>query len=210
MTRAGSEASGVLGRRPPRRRSDGPPFEIGMSGLGLLLSQVRLARLEPTLSRIRRGGGLHSGEIPPQRRRALCLPFLRWVHRGPRPLGTPYPMIPGDAFRNYLIAFEELGIPTASMIEHFFECGSADVCGGVLSALKAEETSPFRAFGGLFCIYEQLDEQQIREGLSGQSFNRSLALMKFRKLPISVRSRPGVRSATSRICETWTVFWSLS
>ncbi|MGO9773406.1 MAG: LicD family protein, partial [Roseiarcus sp.] len=51
--------------------------------------------------------------------RALCLPFLRWMHRFNRPLGTPYANQWEDRVRNYLIGFRELGWDTAPVVDHF-------------------------------------------------------------------------------------------
>lgn len=59
-------------------------------------------------------------------RRVICLPFLRWLHRFPRPSGVPYPVRWEDRVRNYIIGHEELGIPTDEIIEHFSGIISAD------------------------------------------------------------------------------------
>jgi hypothetical protein len=49
------------------------------------------------------------------------LPFLRWVHRFSRPLGTQYSIHWEDRVRNYLIGFRELGWDTKAVAAHFKE-----------------------------------------------------------------------------------------
>lgn len=100
--------------------ADGMPFEIPMQGLGLYAFRRNAWPGTNSLFRgfaaeewylhekIRRNGG-----------RALCLPFLRWIHRFARPSGTPYPNSWRDRIRNYFIAFRELEQSTGPMEEHF-------------------------------------------------------------------------------------------
>jgi hypothetical protein len=69
---------------------DGAPFDIPMQGLGLFACR-RAAW--PGFNPEFRGFGGEEGYIHEKFRRAggrtLCLPFLRWMHRFTRPLGTP-------------------------------------------------------------------------------------------------------------------------
>ena len=51
--------------------------------------------------------------------KALCLPFLRWMHRFYRPEGPPYPMSTKSRLRNYVIGHMELGMNLDDMINHF-------------------------------------------------------------------------------------------
>jgi hypothetical protein len=99
---------------------DQPPFEIPMQGLGLFACR-RAAW--PSFNPAFRGFGGEEGYIHEKFRqrggRALCLPFLRWMHRFNRPLGTPYANQWEDRVRNYLIGFRELGWDTAQVVEHF-------------------------------------------------------------------------------------------
>jgi len=99
---------------------DAAPFDIPMQGLGLFACR-RAAW--PGFNPEFRGFGGEEGYIHEKFRRAggrtLCLPFLRWMHRFARPLGTPYLNRWEDRLRNYLIAFRELGLDTAPVTEHF-------------------------------------------------------------------------------------------
>ena len=52
-------------------------------------------------------------------RKAVCLPFLRWVHRFGRPLGVSYNPTREDRFRNYMIGFQEIGKDTDEIVEQF-------------------------------------------------------------------------------------------
>jgi hypothetical protein len=49
----------------------------------------------------------------------LCLPWLRWVHRFPRPAGVPYPALLHDKVKNYIIGFTELGLDLEPVRTHF-------------------------------------------------------------------------------------------
>lgn len=99
-----------------------PPFEIPMQGLGAFACR-RSAWLgfNPRF----RGFGGEEGYIHEKFRRAgarvLCLPFLRWIHRFDRPLGVPYRNKWKDRIRNYMIGFQELGLPMTGLEAHFRE-----------------------------------------------------------------------------------------
>jgi len=99
---------------------DQPPFEIPMQGLGLFACR---REAWPGFNPAFRGFGGEEGYIHEKFRRrggrALCLPFLRWMHRFNRPLGTPYANQWEDRVRNYLIGFRELGWDTAPVVDHF-------------------------------------------------------------------------------------------
>lgn len=105
---------------PAGADADQPPFEIPMQGLGLFACR---RSAWPGFNPRFRGFGAEEGYIHEKFRRrggkVLCLPFLRWMHRFNRPLGTPYPNLWEDRIRNYLIGFRELGWDTAPVIEHF-------------------------------------------------------------------------------------------
>ena len=70
-----------------------------------------------------RGFGGEEGYIHEKYRKngkkALCLPFLRWLHRFGRPSGVPYTNDLKDRFRNYMIGFVELGLDTTELKNHF-------------------------------------------------------------------------------------------
>jgi len=102
------------------RDPDSEPFEIPMQGLGLFACR---RQAWPGFNSAFRGFGGEEGYIHEKIRqrggRTLCLPFLRWVHRFNRPLGVPYPNSWQDRIRNYIIGFQELGLSTEPIEEHF-------------------------------------------------------------------------------------------
>ncbi len=115
------------------------PFEIGMQGMGLFACR-RAAW--PGFNPAFRGWGLEEGYIHEKFRRAggrvLCLPFLRWLHRFQRPLGTPYLSRLEDRMRNYLIGYRELGLPTREMEAHYRELIGDEAANAILQDLKDE------------------------------------------------------------------------
>ena len=52
-------------------------------------------------------------------RKAICLPFLTWLHRFKRPDGVPYKLTNNDKLRNYILEFTELGLDPEPVIRHF-------------------------------------------------------------------------------------------
>jgi hypothetical protein len=99
---------------------NGEPFEIPMQGLGIFS-----CRKESWLgfNPMFRGFGGEEGYIHEKFRqaghKAMSLPFLRWVHRFPRPDGVKYPLTMENKLRNYFIGHLELGLDTEPIIEHF-------------------------------------------------------------------------------------------
>ncbi|MCI5221349.1 MAG: hypothetical protein D3924_01360 [Candidatus Electrothrix sp. AR4] len=100
----------------------GEPFDIPMQGVGLFACR-RTAW--PGFNPRFYGFGADEGYIHEKFRQAggrtLCLPFLRWLHRFNRPMGVPYPVRWKDRIHNYLLGFDELGLDTAPVREHFTE-----------------------------------------------------------------------------------------
>ena len=100
--------------------TEAPPFEIPMQGMGLFACR---RRTWPGFNPSFRGFGGEEGYIHEKFRqrggKALCLPFLRWMHRFNRPFGIPYPNCWEDRIRNYIIGFRELGLDTQQIDEHF-------------------------------------------------------------------------------------------
>ena len=118
---------------------DGPPFEIPMQGLGLFACRRDAwPGFNPRFS----GFGAEEGYIQEKFRqaggRALCLPFLRWVHRFERPLGVPYRNTLEDRLRNYLIGWTELGLDTDQVDDHFCERMDEEVFQAVCQSLERE------------------------------------------------------------------------
>ncbi len=118
---------------------DAPPFEIPMQGGGLFACR---RAVWPGFNPLFRGFGGEEGYIHEKFRqnggRALCLPFLRWLHRFERPHGIPYNNAWEDRIRNYVIGFKELGIPTAEMEAHFRELLGESVAGPILENAMLE------------------------------------------------------------------------
>lgn len=99
---------------------DARPFEIHAHRMGLFACR-RAAW--PGFNPAFRGLGGEEGYIHEKFRQAggrtLCLPFLRWVHRFGRPFGRPYPFSWENLARNYLIGWDELGLPLAPVFRYF-------------------------------------------------------------------------------------------
>jgi hypothetical protein len=99
---------------------DAPPFEIPSQGMGLFS-----CRKDSWLGYNKNFRGFGGEEVyihekyKKHGKMALCLPFLRWMHRFDRPNGTTYPNNLEDRFRNYLIGFRELGLNTTELLDHF-------------------------------------------------------------------------------------------
>ena len=85
------------------------PFEIPSQGLGVFTCEKdSWLGFNPAF----RGFGGEEGYIHEKYRlyghKALCLPFLRWMHRFGRPDGVKYPLTVENKVRNYFIAWLEL------------------------------------------------------------------------------------------------------
>jgi hypothetical protein len=52
-------------------------------------------------------------------RRAVCAPWLRWVHRFGRPFGVSYPLQVEDRIKNYLVGHDELHLDLRPIFDHF-------------------------------------------------------------------------------------------
>ncbi|MDP2354557.1 MAG: FkbM family methyltransferase [Beijerinckiaceae bacterium] len=118
-----------------------PPFSIPMQGLGLFACR---REAWPHFNPSFRGFGGEEGYIHEKIRqrggRTLCLPFLRWVHRFSRPLGTPYANRWEDRVRNYYVGFTELGLSTSDMENHFAELIGAESVRRIIDEERAKNT----------------------------------------------------------------------
>ncbi|MCC7023664.1 MAG: glycosyltransferase family 2 protein [Thermomicrobiales bacterium] len=98
----------------------GKPFEIWAQGMGVFSCRCKAW---PGFNPAFRGFGGEEGYIHEKFRqrggRALCLPWLRWVHRFSRPKGNAYPLSTEAKLRNYLIGHVELGLDVEPVLEHF-------------------------------------------------------------------------------------------
>lgn len=96
------------------------PFEIPGNGLGLFSSR---RDSWPGFNNKFRGFGGEEGYIHEKYKlngkKTICLPFLRWNHRFARPNGVPYSVDLRERFRNYMIAFNEVGKDIDEVIDNF-------------------------------------------------------------------------------------------
>jgi glycosyltransferase involved in cell wall biosynthesis len=111
---------GIWATDPRGADPEGEPFDIPMQGLGVF--SCRKAAW-PGFHPAFRGFGGEEGYLHEKVRqrggRALCLPWLRWLHRFGRPKGVPYPLTVDDKLRNYLIGHFELGLDPTPVLAHF-------------------------------------------------------------------------------------------
>ena len=103
---------------------EGRPFPIWGMGMGMFTCR-KSAWLG--FNPLFRGFGAEEGYIHLKYRKAghqaLCLPWLRWVHRFGRPGGVPYPLNVWNKVRNYVIGHHELGLPLEPIFDHFVKPG---------------------------------------------------------------------------------------
>jgi len=123
----GSDMWGVWDTDKRGKDPNNKPFEIPAQGLGLFT-----CRKDSWLgfNKKFRGFGGEEGYIHEKYRlagrKAVCLPFLRWLHRFGRPAGVPYRPTKEDRFRNYMIGFQEIGKDTNEIIKRFKDKVSAE------------------------------------------------------------------------------------
>jgi hypothetical protein len=116
---------------------NGLPFKIPSQGMGLFS-----CRKDSWLgfNKEFRGFGGEEGYIHKKYEKlgkhTLCLPFLRWLHRFERPNGVPYPNNLQERYRNYLIGFTELGLPTEELDEQFTNAISSEEMINVKNSLQ--------------------------------------------------------------------------
>jgi hypothetical protein len=138
-----------------------PPFEIPMQGLGVFACRRDAwPGLNPRMS----GFGGEEGYIHEKIRRqggaVCCLPFLRWLHRFERPNGVPYAPSWKDRIRNYLIAYDELGLDPRPVVEHFEAFLGIAQAGPLLEAARREIAGPFHSFDAVYGIAEDADRER--------------------------------------------------
>jgi hypothetical protein len=124
---------------PRGKDPEAEPFEIPLQGLGLFACR---RSAWPGFNRHFRGFGGEEGYLHEKFRqaggRALCLPFLRWMHRFQRPMGVPYVNTWEDRLRNYMIGFGEVGWDTRLVEEHFTELLGPGAAAPMIARVKAE------------------------------------------------------------------------
>lgn len=113
---------GVWGTDSRAASIDAEAFEVPGQGTGLFACRkVAWQGFNPNF----RGFGGEALYIHEKFRRAggkaLCLPFLRWIHRFGRPDGAKYPLRLWDRVRNYVIGHLELGLDLQPVYEHYVD-----------------------------------------------------------------------------------------
>lgn len=106
---------------------DSEPFEIFAQGLGMF--SCRKDSWLKYNENFRGFGGeelyIHN-KYRLSGKKAICLPFARWVHRFTRVTGTPYPNKWIDRYRNYIIGRLEFGMNYDDVDEEFKKYLSED------------------------------------------------------------------------------------
>ena len=131
-------------------------FEIPMQGLGLFCMRKDAW---PGFNSSFRGFGGEEGYIHEKVRqnggKAICLSWLKWIHRFGRPKGVPYPLKLRDRVVNYLIGFSELGMNYGEVIEFFKTQVNQQELG---EALKE-----FSTFSGFALTQSPAQKQEIKK-----------------------------------------------
>ena len=96
------------------------PFEIFAQGLGLFLVRKEswLGFNEHSMGFGGEEGYIHT-KYRQNGRKAICLPFLRWLHRFQRPDGVNYTLSLDNKVRNYILEFTELGLDLQPIMDNF-------------------------------------------------------------------------------------------
>ena len=157
-------AYGMYGRWQTDERGMDPenePFEIPMQGLGLFACRKDAwVGFNPRFI----GFGGEEGYLHEKFRRAggrtLCLPFLRWMHRFARPNGIKYPNNWHERVRNYYLGFQEVGLDTSPVDQHFASHLGDAAFREIKDWVQKDLANPFNFFDAIYCI--NLDKAQER------------------------------------------------
>ena len=154
---------------------DAPPFEIPMQGMGVFACRKEAW---PGFNPRFQGFCVEEGYLHDKIRRnggkVMCLPFLRWLHRF-RPGGVPYALNWADRVRNYLIAYDELGLDNAPVREHFESLLGAEAARPLFEAAQREIAGPYYGFDAIFAIdgdparYQELVGARIRRAAAPET-----------------------------------------
>ncbi len=159
---------------------DAEAFDIPMQGLGLFACRKEAwPGFNPRFSgfggeegyiheKVRQGGG-----------RTLCLPFLRWIHRFVRPMGTRYEVNWHDRIRNYMIGFSELGLPKEEMIAHFRQHVGQRETDRILERVRSELSDPLFVFDALFCVFDSDHAEKMLEVQKYLEFHPAMQRMEY-------------------------------
>jgi hypothetical protein len=143
---------------------DAPPFEIPKQGMGVFACRREAwPGFNPRFQGFCCEEGYIHDKVRANGGRAMCLPFLRWLHRFERPGGVPYRPNWEDRIRNFLIGYDELGTDPAPAIEHFDEVvgtGAAQM----VEAARKEIAGPYYQYDAIFGINGKPGEYEARTG----------------------------------------------
>ena len=172
---------GVWGKDPRARNGDGEPFDIPLQGMGLFACRKAAW---PGFNRKFRGFGGEEGYIHEKFRqnggRTLCLPFLYWSHRFQRPSGVQYANRWEDRIRNYLIGWDELGMPTTELLDHFSSHVSQKAASKANAWFIQEKRGPLWAFDTIFWLSDSDDAwQRDLKALENLSIDRITQKIEF-------------------------------
>jgi len=135
---------------------NGPPFEIGMQGLGVFACRrAAWPGFNPRFSGFGGEEGYIHEKIRQRGGRVMCLPFLRWMHRFNRPLGAPYRPLWRERLRNYVLGFAELGLDWKPVEEHFESLLGAGEAAPLIGAARRELRGPFHYFDAIYSTRPQ-------------------------------------------------------
>ncbi len=144
---------GMWGTDDRAKDINADPFEIPLQGMGLFAC---FKRHWLGFNHRFRGFGGEEGYIHEKFRqhggRVLCLPFLRWTHRFDRPNGTQYVNAWGDRIRNYLIGWDELGLDTKPILEHFAMLRGFGFSASINAMFLRERSSPLWGHDTIYLI----------------------------------------------------------
>ncbi len=165
---------GVWGTDSRARNGDGEPFEIPLQGMGLFACRKAAW---PGFNRKFRGFGGEEGYIHEKVRqqggRVLCLPFLYWSHRFHRPSGIQYVNSWQDRIRNYLIGWDELGMPTTELLNHFCHHINPKAASSANAWFIQEKRGPLWTFDTIFWLSASAaDWHRALETLKSLSIDR--------------------------------------
>ncbi|MEO8487531.1 MAG: glycosyltransferase [Betaproteobacteria bacterium] len=142
---------GIWATDPRGMDPEAPPFEIPMQGLGVFACRKDAW---PGFNPRFRGFGGEEGYIHEKFRqagaKALCLPFLRWIHRFHRPMGIPYAANWYQRVRNYSIGHQELGLDRAPIEAHFNDLLGEPETAAYKARINHEIGSPLYMFDGVY------------------------------------------------------------
>ena len=172
---------GVWGNDPRVKNADGEPFDIPLQGMGLFACRKAAW---PGFNRKFRGFGGEEGYIHEKFRqnggRTLCLPFLYWSHRFQRPGGVQYANRWEDRIRNYLIGWDELGMPTTELLYHFSSHVSQKAASKANAWFIQEKRGPLWAFDTIFWLSDSDDAwQRDLKALENLSIDRITQRIEF-------------------------------